>query len=99
MRNSRDFSRQELLTMIQEAESLATHIDTLDENQEQMRLIYRWAEIADGVAKLMVLAEELLSEDELLDLQKVVNEQDKNRWNKYRRNIRWMNELPGEQQW
>jgi hypothetical protein len=96
MRNSRDFSRQELLTMIQEAESLATHIDTLDENQEQMRLIYRWAEIADGVAKLMVLAEELLSEDELLDLQKVVNEQDKNRWNKYRRNIRWMNELPGE---
>ena len=84
--------------MIQEAESLATHIDTLDENQEQMRLIYRWAEIADGVAKLMVLAEELLSEDELLDLQKVVNEQeDKNRWNKYRRNIRWMNELPGEQ--
>src|ERR1700704_2777511 len=98
MRNSRDFSRQELLTMIQEAESLATHIDTLDENQEQMRLIYRWAEIADGVAKLMVLAEELLSEDELLDLQKVVNEQeDKNRWNKYRRNIRWMNELPGEQ--
>jgi hypothetical protein len=99
MRNSRDFSRQELLTMIQEAESLATHIDTLDENQEQMRLIYRWAEIADEVAKLMVLAEELLSEDELLDLQKVVNEQDKNRWNKYRRNIRWMNELPGEQQW
>jgi hypothetical protein len=98
MRNSRDFSRQELLTMIQEAESLATHIDTLDENQEQMRLIYRWAETADGVAKLMVLAEELLSEDELLDLQKVVNEQDKNRWNKYRRNIRWMNELPGEQQ-
>jgi len=98
MRNSRDFSRQELLTMIQEAESLATHIDTLDENQEQMRLIYRWAKIADGVAKLMVLAEELLSEDQLLDLQKVVNEQDKNRWNKYRRNIRWMNELPGEQQ-
>jgi hypothetical protein len=97
MRNSRDFSRQELLTMIQEAESLATHIDTLDENQEQMRLIYRWAEIADGVAKLMVLAEELLSENELLNLQKVVNEQDKNRWNKYRRNIRWMNELPGEQ--
>jgi hypothetical protein len=96
MRNSRDFSRQELLTMIQEAESLATHIDTLDENQEQMRLIYRWAEIADGVAKLMVLAEELLSEDQLLDLQKVVNEQDKKRWNKYRRNIRWMNELPGE---
>lgn len=95
MRNSRDFSRQELLTMIQEAESLATHIDTLDENQEQMRLIYRWAEIADGAAKLMVLAEELLSEDELLDLQKIVNEQDKNRWNKYRRNIRWMNELPG----
>jgi hypothetical protein len=97
MRNSRDFSRQELLTMIQEAESLATHIDTLDENQEQMRLIYRWAETADGVAKLMVLAEELLSENELLNLQKVVNEQDKNRWNKYRRNIRWMNELPGEQ--
>lgn len=82
--------------MIQEAESLATHIDTLGENQEQMRLIYRWAEIADGVAKLMVLAEELLSEDQLLDLQKTVNEQDKKRWNKYRRNIRWMNELPGE---
>ena len=50
--------------MIQEAESLATHIDTLDENQEQMRLIYRWAETADGVAKLMVLAEELLSESD-----------------------------------
>jgi hypothetical protein len=99
MRNSRDFSRQELLTMIQEAESLATHIDTLDENQEQMRLIYRWAEIADEVAKLMVLAEELLSEDEILDLQKMVNEQDKTRWNKYRRNIRWMNELPGREQW
>jgi len=99
MRNSRDFSREELLTMIQEAESLATHIDTLDEYQEQMCLIYRWAEIADEVAKLMVLAEELLSEDELLDLQKVVNEQDKTRWNKYRRNIRWMNELPGQEQW
>jgi hypothetical protein len=99
MRNSRDFSREELLTMLQEAESLATHIDTLDENQEQMRLIYRWAELADEVAKLMVLAEELLSEDELLALQKVVNEQDKTRWNKYRRNIRWMNELPGQEQW
>src|SRR6266851_167299 len=99
LKDSRDFSREELLTMIQEAESLATHIDTLDENQEQMRLIYRWAELADEVAKLMVLAEELLSEDELLDLQKVVNEQDKTRWNKYRRNIRWMNELPGQEQW
>ncbi len=78
--------------MLQEAERLAAYIDTLNEDKEQMRLIYRWAEVADGVAKLMVLAEELLSKDELLELQSVVNEQDESRWGKYRRNIRWLND-------
>jgi hypothetical protein len=91
MRKSRDFSPEALLATIQEAEDLARRVEALDENQEQMSLIYRWAEVADEVAKLMVLAEELLSSEELLDLQAGVNAQDRQRWDKYRRNIRWMN--------
>lgn len=97
MGKRQDFSREELLATIQEAEGLATHIDTLSEGQEQMRLIYRWAEVVDGVAMLMVLAEELLSEDELIELQDVVNEKDKTRWDRYRRNIRWMNKPAGQE--
>jgi hypothetical protein len=97
MRKSNSFSREELLATIQEAENLATQIDSLDESQEQMRLIYRWAGIADEVAKLMVQAEELLSEDELKDLQNVVNEKHETRWDHYRRNIRWLNTPPGQE--
>ena len=81
---------------MQEAEQLARQIDTMNESQEQMRLIYRWAEMADDAAKLMVQAEELLTEDELQNLQHVVNEQDQERWEKYRRNIRWLNK-PSEE--
>jgi hypothetical protein len=91
MRKSRDFSREALLATIQEAEDLARRVEALDENQEQMRLIYRWAELADEIAKLMIMAEELLSPEELQSLQAVVNAQDRQRWDRYRRNIRWMN--------
>ncbi len=80
---------------MREAEELATHIDTLNEGREQMRLIYRWAEVADGVAKLMVQAEEQLSAQELADLQRAVNEHNELRWSSYRRNIRWMNKPGG----
>jgi hypothetical protein len=91
MRKSRDFSRSELLATIREAEELAGQVDALREGQEQTRLIYRWAEIADEVALLMVMAEEVLPPDELAELRGVVNGQDVLRWEKYRRNIRWMN--------
>ncbi len=91
MRKSRDFSREELLAAIQAAEDLAKQVEALHENQEQMSLIYRWAEAADEVARLMVVAEELLPREELIDLQAVINQQDRQRWDKYRRNIRWMN--------
>jgi hypothetical protein len=91
MRKSRHFSPEALLATIQEAEDLARQVEALDENQEQMSLIYRWAEVADEVAKMMVMAEELLTKQELLALQARVNAQDQRRWDKYRRNIRWMN--------
>jgi hypothetical protein len=91
MRKSRHFSPEALLATIQEAEDLARQVEALDENQEQMSLIYRWAEVADEVAKMMVMAEELLTSQELLALQARVNAQDWRRWDKYRRNIRWMN--------
>ncbi len=95
MNNSYDFSREKLLASVQEAEELAERIDALGEGHPPMRLIYRWAEVADGVAKLMVLAEELLPEDELLELQNTVNKQDEKCWETYRRNMRWLNRPGG----
>lgn len=89
-----DFSREQLLTTLQAAEELATHIEDLPAGQEQMHLIYRWAEIADKVALLMVQAEEQLSAEELEHLRFTVNEQNALRWESYRRNIRWMNKPP-----
>ncbi len=96
MNKEQSFTRSQLLATIQRAEELAAHIDTLEESQEQMRLIYRWAEMADGIAKMMVQAEELLSREDLAELQNTVNAEDEMRWEKYRRNIRWLNE-PGEE--
>ena len=96
MNKEQSFIRSQLLATIQQAEELATYIDTLEESQEQMRLIYRWAEMADGIAKMMVQAEELLSREDLAELQNTVNAEDEMRWEKYRRNIRWLNE-PGEE--
>jgi hypothetical protein len=92
MKQGQNFSQTELLVAIQEAEELATHIDTLEESQEQMGLIYRWAEMADGVARMMVQAEELLSREDLAELQDRVNKEDAMCWEKYRRNIRWLNQ-------
>ena len=89
-----DFSREQLLTTLQDAEKLAAHIEDLPEGHEQMRLIYRWAEIADKVALLMVQAEEQLPADELGGLREVVNERNALCWESYRRNIRWMNQPP-----
>lgn len=91
MKKSYHFSREELLHTIQEAEGLAVQIEILPEGQ-QMRLIYRWAETVDRAAKMMVQAEELLPTDDLLALQQIVNKDDEMRWEKYRRNIRWLNE-------
>jgi hypothetical protein len=91
MKQDQNFSQAKLLAAIQEAEELATQIDTLDENGEQMGLIYRWAEMADGVARMMVQAEELLSREDLTQLQDTVNREDSMCWEKYRRNIRWLN--------
>jgi|SRR5216110_659357 len=89
-----DFSREQLLTTLQDAEKLAAHIEDLPEGHEQMHLIYRWAEIADKVALLMVQAEEQLPTDELGSLREVVNERNALCWESYRRNIRWMNQPP-----
>jgi hypothetical protein len=83
--------REELLSSIKEAENLATHIDTLAEGAEKMRLTYRWATLVDEVALLMVQIEEQFPEQELTALQDAVNERDQYRWDSYRRNIRWMN--------
>jgi hypothetical protein len=91
MKQGQNFSQTKLLAAIQEAEELATHIDTLDESREQMGLIYRWAELADGVARMMVQAEELLSREDLTQLQDTVNREDSMCWEKYRRNMRWLN--------
>jgi hypothetical protein len=91
MNKSQNFSQARLLDAIREAEDLAAHIDTLEESQKGMGLIYRWAELADGVAMLMVQAEELLSGEDLTELQDIVNREDGMRWEKYRRNIRWLN--------
>ena len=89
-----DFSREQLLTMLQAADELAVHIENLPEGHQQMHLIYRWAEAADKVALLMVQAEEQLPADELENLRATVNEQNALRWESYRRNIRWMNKPP-----
>jgi hypothetical protein len=59
-----------------------------------MYLIYRWAEVADKVALLMVQAEEQLPADELENLRTTINEQNALCWESYRRNIRWMNRDP-----
>ncbi len=91
MKQGQNFSLTELLAAIREAEELATHIDTLDESREQMGLIYRWAEMADEVARRMVQAEELLSREDLSQLQDMVNREDAMCWEKYRRNMRWLN--------
>jgi hypothetical protein len=95
MDKGQNFSQKGLLAAIQEAEDLAAHIDTLEENQQHLGLIYRWAELADGVAKLMVQAEELLSREDLTELQNIVNREDSMCWEKYRRNIRWLNKPAG----
>lgn len=89
-----DFSREQLLTTLQDAEKLAARIEDLAEGREQMHLIYHWAEIADKVALLMVQAEEQLSPDELGSLRETVNEQNALCWESYRRNIRWLNKPP-----
>ena len=89
-----DFSREQLLTTLQDAEELAARIEDLPEGQQQMHLIYRWAEIADRVALLMVRAEEQLPADELGNLRATVNEHNALCWESYRRNIRWMNKPP-----
>jgi hypothetical protein len=91
MKQGQNFSQMELLAAIKEAEELATHIDTLEESREQMSLIYRWAELADEVARRMVQAEELLSREDLLQLQDTVNKEDAMCWERYRRNMRWLN--------
>jgi hypothetical protein len=92
-----DFSREQLLTTLQNAEELATRIENLPEGREQMSLIYRWAEAADKVALLMVQAEEQLSADELRNLRRTVNGENDLRWESYRRNIRWMNKPPEQE--
>ena len=91
MRKNHVVSRERLLASIEEAEELATHIDTLEDCQEKMRLTFRWAAMVDEAAMLMVQIEEQFSEEELTALQNVVNEHDKSRWDNYRRNIKWMN--------
>lgn len=91
MKQGQHFSQARLLASIREAEELATHIDTLGESREQMGLIYRWAEMADEVARMMVQAEELLSREDLVQLQNTVNREDPMCWEKYRRNMRWLN--------
>jgi hypothetical protein len=91
---SHDFSREQLLTALQAAEELATHIEDLPEGNEQLHLIYRWAEAADKVAMLMVQAEEQLHTEELGDLRATINEKNALCWESYRRNIRWMNKPP-----
>lgn len=92
MKQGQNFSQAELLAAIQEAEELATHIDTLEESREQMGLIYHWAKLADRVARMMVQAEELLSREDLTQLQETVNREDSMCWEKYRRNMRWLNQ-------
>jgi hypothetical protein len=89
-----DFSCEQLLATLQDAEKLAARIEDLAEGREQMHLIYRWAEIADQVALLMVRAEEQLSPEELGSLRQIVNEQNALCWESYRRNIRWLNKPP-----
>ena len=91
---SHDFSSEQLLSILHDAEELAARIENLPENNQQMQLIYRWAEIADKVALLMVQAEEQLPADELGNLRATVNEENALRWESYRRNIRWMNQPP-----
>jgi hypothetical protein len=91
---SHDFSREQLLTTLQDAEELAARIEDLPEGHQHMHLIYRWAEIADKVALLMVQAEEQLSPEDLGNLRDTVNEQNALCWESYRRNIRWMNKPP-----
>ena len=81
-----------MCTTIEEAERLAASFERMPEGQEQMRLIYRWAETADTVALMMVQAEEQLSPQELARLQHEVNGGDGERWDRYRRNIRWLND-------
>jgi hypothetical protein len=93
-----NFSRERLLTTFQAAEELAAHIEELPQGHEQMHLIYRWAEIADKVALLMVQAEEQLPTDELEHLRAIVNEQNALCWESYRRNVRWMNKPPEQRE-
>jgi DNA transposition AAA+ family ATPase len=89
-----EFSREQLLITLQDAEELAARVEDLPEGNQQMHLIYRWAEVADKVALLMVQAEEQLPADELENLRATINEPNALRWESYRRNIRWMNQPP-----
>jgi hypothetical protein len=96
MRESHHFSQEELLTTINEAQSLAAQMKTLPKGPERNLLVLRWAAVADQVTNLMILAEEMLLHDKLTDLQNLINQEDQSCWDKYRANPGRLEKLTGQ---
>ena len=88
-----------LLAKIDEADILAATIRTIGLGEERLIHVIRWALVADEAMALIILAEEILSEQALHDLRTRINANQPERWSVYRTDDRRMKAITGKELW
>ena len=88
-----------LLAKMDEADTLAAAIRTIEPGEERLMHIIRWALVADEAMALIIQAEEILSEQALHDLRICVNANQPERWSVYRTGDRRIKAITGKELW
>lgn len=93
------FHPERLLDKIAEVGQLAKVIAAMPDGEMKAICITRWAIVTDEVAALTHLAAEMLSEDDLMDLQDLINAEDERCWDRYHTSPRLFKQLAGKELW